>query len=314
MPALTYLKIARAQGAPIPWGFRFSRLDRRRPIGKSIQAIARQRGGGTASNDRKRLLMSDRAPSGEERPSQAELAEFVAAAETGTRNPIGPAGTLLAGVALAWSLFQLWIASPLPFLVANIIPVLNDNQTRSIHLAFAIFLAYTGRPALKRSPQDRVPLHDWVLALVGAFCAAYLYLFYRELSERPGLPTTTDLVVSGAGIVLLLEATRRALGPPLMIVAMVFLFYIFFGDRSFVPEVIQWKGASFAKAMSHQWLSTEGVFGIAIGVSTSMVFLFVLFGALLERPVPATISSGSPSPCWATYAAGPPRPRLSPRA
>ncbi len=227
--------------------------------------------------------MSDRAPSSDERPSQAELAEFVAAAESGTRNPVGPAGKLLAGVALTWSLFQLWIASPLPFLAAGFIPVLNDNQTRSIHLAFAIFLAYTGRPALKRSPQDRVPLHDWVLALLGAFCAGYLYLFYRELAERPGLPTTTDLVVSGVGIVLLLEATRRALGPPLMIVAMVFLFYIFFGDRSFVPEVIQWKGASFAKAMSHQWLSTEGVFGIAIGVSTSMVFLFVLFGALLEK-------------------------------
>ena len=218
-----------------------------------------------------------------ESASTEEAAKVLAAAETGLRSPPGSVGLLLTGVALLWSLFQLWIASPLPFLFADVLPVLNDTKTRSIHLAFAVFLAYTGRPALKRSPQDRVPIQDWLFALIGAFCAAYLYLFYESLAERQGLPTTTDLVVAGAGLLLLLEATRRALGPPLTIVALIFLFYIFFGDRSFVPEAIQWKGASFAKAMSHQWLSTEGVFGIAVGVSSSMVFLFVLCGALLEK-------------------------------
>jgi TRAP transporter 4TM/12TM fusion protein len=217
------------------------------------------------------------------RSTKDDAADLVASTESGARSPAGAVGTLLAGVALFWSLFQLWIASPLPFMVANWIPVLNNTQSRSIHLALAIFLAYTAYPALKRSPRDRVPIQDWVFALVGAFCAGYLFLFYVELSDRPGQPTTLDLVVSGVGMVLLLEATRRALGPPLMVVALVFLCYVFFGDRSFIPEVIQWKGASFSKAMSHQWLSTEGVFGIAVGVSTSMVFLFVLFGALLEK-------------------------------
>ncbi|MDJ0943280.1 MAG: TRAP transporter permease [Kiloniellales bacterium] len=227
--------------------------------------------------------MGERVPGKDESAEKSQAAKAMAAAETGLRSPLGPVGKLLAGVALAWSLFQLWIASPLPFLFADVLPVLNDTKTRSIHLAFAVFLVYTGRPALKRSPQDRVPRQDWVFALLGAFCAAYLFLFYEALAERQGLPTTTDLVVAGTGLVLLLEATRRALGPPLTIVALVFLAYIFFGDRSFVPEAIQWKGASFAKAMSHQWLGTEGVFGIAIGVSSSMVFLFVLFGALLEK-------------------------------
>jgi TRAP transporter 4TM/12TM fusion protein len=211
-----------------------------------------------------------------------QLAEL-AAADTGGRHPVGPVGKLLAGVALAWSLFQLWIASPLPFLASSLLPVLNDTQTRSIHLGFAIFLSYTAFPAVKRSPHDRVPLHDWIFALVGAFCAAYLFLFYAELSLRPGRPTDFDLWTAGIGMLLLLEATRRALGPPLMVVATVFLAYVFFGDQPFVPEVIQWKGASFTKAMSHQWLSTEGVFGIALGVSTSFVFLFVLFGALLDK-------------------------------
>jgi len=183
---------------------------------------------------------------GEQRtPAEEELADLVASSDTGARSPVGPVGKALAGVALVWSLFQLWIASPLPFMIANIIPVLNDTQTRSIHLAFAVFLAYTAYPALKRSPRDRIPIQDWVFALVGAFCAGYLFLFYVELSDRPGQPTTMDLVVGGVGMVLLLEATRRALGPPLMVVAIVFLSYVFFGDRSFIPEVIQWKGASF---------------------------------------------------------------------
>ena len=208
-----------------------------------------------------------------------EAQDIVAAADTGGRSPVGPVGKILAAVALAWSLFQLWYASPLPFMFG--IGVFNDTEARSIHLAFAIFLAYTAFPALKRSPRDRIPIQDWIFALVGAFCAAYLFLFYVELSGRPGAPVTFDLVVGVAGMLLLLEATRRALGPPLMVVAAVFLFYAFAGPH--MPDVIVHKGVSLNKAMSHYWLATEGVFGIALGVSTSFVFLFVLFGALLEK-------------------------------
>ena len=215
--------------------------------------------------------------------SDDELQDLVASSDTGARNPIGIVGTIITGVALVWSLFQLWIASPLPFMVGGLIPVLNDTETRSIHLAFAIFLAFMAYPAFKRSPRDHVPIVDWILALAGTFAAAYLFLFYTELSDRPGDPITRDLVVAGIGLVMLLEATRRALGPPLMVVAIVFLLYVFFGDSAVVPEAIRWKGASFTKAMSHQWLTTEGVFGIALGVSTSFVFLFVLFGSLLDK-------------------------------
>jgi TRAP transporter 4TM/12TM fusion protein len=215
--------------------------------------------------------------------SDAELQDLVASTDTGARNPGGGVAKLLAGIALAWSVFQLWIASPLPFMVTDIIPVLNNTETRSIHLAFAIFLAFMAYPALKRSPRNRVPLQDWVFAIVGAAAAGYLFLFYGALSDRPGAPIQLDLWVAGIGMVALLEATRRALGPPLMIVAMVFLGYVFFGDSTVIPDAIRWKGASFAKAMGHQWLTTEGVYGIALGVSTSFVFLFVLFGSLLDK-------------------------------
>ncbi|MEI8608274.1 TRAP transporter permease [Enterovibrio sp. Hal110] len=200
--------------------------------------------------------------------------DIVAQADTGARSPSGIPGRILWFVPLCWSIFQLWYASP--FTVA-----LNDTEARSIHLAFAIFLAFTAYPALRSSPRDRIPLQDWIFALAGSFSAAYLFLFYSDLATRAGAPTSTDIVVAVTGMVLLLEATRRALGPPLMVVAAVFLVYTFAGPH--MPDVIAHKGASLNKTMSHMWLTTEGVFGVALGVSTSFVFLFVLFGALLDR-------------------------------
>ena len=199
--------------------------------------------------------------------------------ETGARHPGGGAARLFLLVPLAWSLFQLWYASPLPFEFG--FGVFNSTEARAIHLAFAVFLTFAVFPARKRSPRDRVPLLDWALAGVGAFAASYLYVFYEALSQRPGDPTTLDLVVGIVGLLVLLEATRRALGPPLTIIATVFLLYAVAGPH--MPDAIAHKGVSLTKLISHQWLSTEGVYGVALGVSTSLVFLFVLFGALLER-------------------------------
>lgn len=209
----------------------------------------------------------------------SDVQEMVAQADTGARSPKGIQGRILWFVPLCWSLFQLWYASPLPFIFD--FAVLNDTQARAIHLTFAIFLAFTAYPALKNSPRDHIPAMDWILALAGSFSAAYIYIFYTELAGRSGAPTTLDIVAAVTGMVLLLEATRRALGPPLMVVAAVFLLYTFGGP--YMPDVIAHKGASLNKAMSHLWLTTEGVFGVALGVSTSFVFLFVLFGAMLER-------------------------------
>ncbi|HEY9549989.1 MAG TPA: TRAP transporter permease, partial [Kiloniellaceae bacterium] len=98
--------------------------------------------------------------------------------------------------------------------------------------------------------------------------------------QRPNNLNTQDIVIACIGMVLLLEATRRALGPPLMIIAIIFLGYTFLGP--YAPGILAWKGTSFQSVAYHQWISTSGVFGIAVGVSTDMVFLFVLFGALLD--------------------------------
>ncbi len=223
--------------------------------------------------------MSER--NGADRPvaEQQELQDMIAEADTGARTPGGIPAKVLWAVPLMWALFQLWYASPLPFIFG--VFLLNSTEARSIHLGFAIFLAFLAFPTLKSSPRRYIPIQDWVVGLVAAFCAGYQYLFYKQLAMRPGLPTEFDLVVSVIGIALILEATRRALGPPLMVVCLVFIIYTFAGP--YMPEVIAHKGASLGKGMSHFYLTTEGIFGIALGVSTSMVFLFVLFGSLLER-------------------------------
>ncbi|MEO5342857.1 MAG: TRAP transporter permease, partial [Gammaproteobacteria bacterium SHHR-1] len=205
--------------------------------------------------------------------------QIAADVESGPRHPAGLAGRVLGLLALAWSLFQLWYASPLAFQLG--FGVFNDTQARAVHLAFALLLAFAAFPARRSAPRDRVPLLAWLLGALAAFCAAYILIFYDQLAQRSGAPTGLDLVVALSGLLLLLEASRRALGPPLMIVALVFLTYTFAGP--WMPDVIAHKGQSLSKVMSHQWLTTEGVFGVALGVSTGFVFLFVLFGALLEK-------------------------------
>ncbi|APE30237.1 C4-dicarboxylate ABC transporter [Halomonas aestuarii] len=210
---------------------------------------------------------------------EVDLEDLVASTDSGARKPAGMPGKLLVSIAAVWSLFQLWIASPIPFILG--FGVFNATEARSIHLAFALFLAYMAYPALKRSPRDRIPIQDWVLAAAAAFCGAYMFMFYEQLAQRPGAPILQDVIIGVVGIVLLLEATRRALGPPLMIVAIVFLFYSLAGP--WMPGILAHGGVSLYGLVNHQWLTTQGVFGIALGVSTSFVFLFVLFGALLDK-------------------------------
>jgi TRAP transporter 4TM/12TM fusion protein len=209
----------------------------------------------------------------------ADLETLVAEADLGGRKPIGPARWLLIVVPLLWSLFQVWYASPFPYQLN--IGVFNDTQARSIHLAFAIFLAFMSYPAFRRSSRQHIPWADVAFALVGALCALYLYLFREGLAERPGLPTTLDLVASVIGVLLLVEAARRCVGPALAIIVLLMLAYIFAGP--YLPELVSHKGATLGRVASQMWLSTEGVFGVAIGVSTSVVFMFVLFGTLLEK-------------------------------
>ena len=212
--------------------------------------------------------------------SAAELQTLVADADTGGRAATGRLGRFIFCIAVGWSLFQLWYASPLPFLLSW--GVLNDTEARSLHLGIALFLGFLCYPALRtRRQRASVPWFDWLLAIAGAAAGTYFLFFYAALATRPGTPILQDIVVACLGLVILLEATRRAVGPPMMVLAIVFLGYIMFGQ--YLPEVLAHKGASLERMLSHQWLTTEGVFGVALGVSVGYIFIFVLFGSLLDK-------------------------------
>ncbi|MDB5752493.1 MAG: transporter, fusion protein [Ramlibacter sp.] len=213
-----------------------------------------------------------------EQHSTQELDQLVKEADLGGREPAARVGLALAVLAGLWSLFQVWYASPLPFVLG--LGILNDTEARAIHLAIAVFLAFCVFPAFRRSSRTVVPWSDWLLAAVGAFCAAYLFLFYKELATRPGAPTTMDIAVGVVGVAILLEATRRAMGFGMLVTTGIFMAFVFLGP--FMPEAVQHRGASLSRFISHMWLTTEGVYGVALGVSVQFIFLFVLFGTLLD--------------------------------
>ena len=214
----------------------------------------------------------------EKKPIETSAQDLVLEAETGGRDPSNPfVAKFIIYLALIWSLFQLYVSSPL---VLEFTPWMNADVVKRFHLIFAGFLAYLSYLPFKTSPRKYVPITDWIMGFLLIITVAYLIYAQVWDSEafemRLGVPNQLDLITSVIGIVLLLEATRRSLGPPLTVVAVLALTYAYFGAGDY-------GGASLNKIVSHMWITTEGAFGIAIGVSATMVFLFVLFGSLLER-------------------------------
>ena len=217
--------------------------------------------------------------------NQAE--DLVAQVDTGARRPTNWQGKFIPIMCFVWAAYQVFIASNLPFtlgiLTGSNFFIIIKSEARFVHLAFAIFLAAMAFPLFKNSPRSYIPWYDWALGLVGAGCCLYLLVFNVGIAERAGLPTTADLTISAIGMMILAVSVYRALGLPLVIVASVFVAYVLFGSSPLLPEAVQWKGASFNKAMWHFWMQTEGVFGVALNVSASLIFLFVVFGSILEK-------------------------------
>ncbi len=218
--------------------------------------------------------------------TQQSAEELLANVDTGSRKPIGWQGQMIIVIAFLWAVFQIYISSNLPFFFTELfgIPlVVTSANARLIHLAFAFVLATMSFPLFKSSPKNRIPWYDWLLVAFGVLSCLYIVVLRNEIAVRAGLPTTGDLVISSIGMIVLGITVYRALGLPLLIVASVFVCYVFFGHSEYLPETVQWKGASFGKAMWHYWMQNEGVFGVALGVSASLIFLFVLFGSILEK-------------------------------
>ena len=202
-----------------------------------------------------------------------------------TRNITGFHLKIVSAIAIIWSLFQLWYASPFPFMLN--FGMFKGLPARAIHLGFALTLAFLIYPISKGK---KILFFDVLISFIGAISCLYIYFFYDQLVERGGvllnlkisetLNFPLELILGGCGILILLEATRRAIGLPLVIIASCFLLFSYFGR--YAPEIISHGGLSLNRLVGFQWLDQEAIFGIPIGVSVDFIFLFVLFGALLE--------------------------------
>ena len=192
----------------------------------------------------------------------------------------GQGDYLISIIAISWALFQLSLASVL---------IIDTTTKRTIHLAFALALLFLLNPRLNKpsksfvllSVADRIPTFNYVLIGLSVFSALYLTLDYQGIAMRIGIPITRDIIIGVILVVLLLEATRRAIGPALPLIAILFTAYAFLGPH--MPEALAFKGVSLARYLSNITLSTEGIYGIPLGVSASIVYLFVLMGGLLHK-------------------------------
>jgi TRAP transporter 4TM/12TM fusion protein len=223
--------------------------------------------------------MSDTLP--EAKDEGLEIARRMAEEEEGVgRRPKGFSKYVIPTVAVIWSLFQLSIASWW---------VLDSTFTRAIHLGFALLIVYLNYPLLKKpllglkflSATDRIPLLDYAVSIVAALAALYITIDYDGLTTRYGAPIVRDLIIGGILVVLLLEASRRVIGPALPAIATLFILYAFLGP--YMPDFIAFKGVSLNRFMGQMTMSTEGIYGIPLDVSATIVFLFVLFGAMLDK-------------------------------
>lgn len=224
---------------------------------------------------------------------QQAAADLMAEVETGARSPTSKiASGAIVLLCIAWSCFQLYIAE---------VPT-NSFIARSWHLGFAIVLVFLAYPAFKhhqpprwvrvlhgllpflrstRSNREYIPVFDILLAIVAAAGALYIWWDFDGIITRQGLPSETDVWMGVITMVLLLEAARRSLGPALSLICMVFIAYAFVGP--WMPDLLRHRGIPLDFFMNDMYMSTTGIFGVPLGVSTSFVFLFVLFGAFLDK-------------------------------
>ena len=194
---------------------------------------------------------------------------------------------LVAAIAIAWTLFQLWYASPLPFILN--IGQFIDVPARAIHLAFALTLCFLLYPSNKTNRNQSIQILDFIFVALGLIATLYLVFNYEGLVHRQGVMSTIsiagivipfEVILGSIGIILLLEATRRVIGWPLVIIALVFILFSFFGR--ILPDLIAHPGLSLNRLVGYHWLGGEAIFGIPISVSVSFIFLFVLFGSILD--------------------------------
>lgn len=185
---------------------------------------------------------------------------------------------------ICWRRYITYVIS-ISFVAFQLYATLTGSVTaqvlRSIHLAFVNLLGFILYPATKKSRRDNLPFYDVVLGCIGAVSWLYVAFNFSSLARRAGAYTPIDIAVGVVGIIVLFEACRRIVGLPILIIAAVFILYAFLGP--YLPGFLNHRGYSFQRVVSHLYYNTEGIMGTPIGACSTFIFLFILFGALLEK-------------------------------
>ncbi|WP_157147684.1 TRAP transporter permease [Brachyspira pilosicoli] len=179
---------------------------------------------------------------------------------------------LIIVISVAFCLFQLY---------SILSGKITAQVVRATHLAFVMALAYLLFPMKKDMPKDKLPWYDVIIAIVGACSWLYISINFDSLVRRAGIYNTTDIIIGIIGILILFEACRRIVGTPILIISLVFIVYALFG--AYAPGFLNHRGYSIQRLVSHLYYNTEGIMGTPIGASATFIFLFIFFGALLDK-------------------------------
>ena len=179
---------------------------------------------------------------------------------------------LIIAISVLFCLFQLY---------SILTGTITAQVVRATHLAFVMLLAYLLFPMKKDMPKDKLPWYDVILGIVGAASWGYITVNFDSLVRRAGIYTGTDIIIGIVGILLVFEACRRIVGLPILIISIVFIVYALFG--AYAPGFLNHRGYSIQRIVSHLFYNTEGIMGTPIGASATFIFLFIFFGALLDK-------------------------------
>ncbi|MDR3174912.1 MAG: TRAP transporter permease [Desulfovibrio sp.] len=192
--------------------------------------------------------------------------------ESAQRRLHGPVPKVIFCIALAWSLFQLYTA---------FFGTFPSTLQRAPHVGAAMTLVFLLHPFRRGQRETSVPLHDYFLALCSVLVCVYHVVFYEELYLRSGMYSSLDAAVSVVAVLLVMEAARRVIGPAIVILAAFFLVYAYFG--SYFPGFLAHRGLSLKRIATFEWIGTEGILGTPIYVSSTFIFLFLLFAVFLKK-------------------------------
>ncbi len=184
----------------------------------------------------------------------------------------GNANKIVTIILLCFSLFQLYTA---------IFLGMEPMILRSIHLAFGLSLIFLLYPAQKNMPKDKIHPIDIITAIIAAVVCFYIVVFYKDIVYRQGLINSTDMIIGILAVILVLEAARRVIGMPMVIISLLFIAYAFLGP--YIPGKLAHRGVDLNNFAQHLFFTTEGIMGLPIGVSSTFIFMFLLFGAYLEK-------------------------------